>query len=111
MLLRFSQIAGFALACAFIVTVIYPLGVNDQIHGAFSIILFVSAGFFEIFSATAMRRNPLCGKKLFVFGITVAMINFVFGVSFNFASLFVGEWAMIGLLIVYTLTLALVKKT
>lgn len=108
-LLRLSQIFGLAFACAFIVTVIYPLGVDDQIHSGFSVVLFVCAGFFEIFSATAMRRNA-GDKKLFLFGITVALVNFVFGVSFNFANVFIGEWVMIGLLIAYTLTLALTRK-
>ncbi|MBE3115676.1 hypothetical protein IMZ68_00585, partial [Candidatus Bathyarchaeota archaeon] len=44
------------------------------------------------------------------FGIIAAIINFAFGVSFNFANLFVGEWVMIGLFTTYTIPLAIAQK-
>lgn len=101
-----AQLSGLALAFAFLLTTVFPLGVNDSLHSTFSIILFISVGCFEIFSASAIRKNPSQPKALAVFGFIVAIINFVFAVSFNFGNLFVGEWVMIGLFIVYVITLA-----
>jgi uncharacterized protein YggT (Ycf19 family) len=107
--LGLSQASGMCLAVAFMVTALYPLGVNNGIHSAFSIVLFVAIGCFEIFSASAIRKNPTHPSWLPAFGFMVAAINFMFGISFNFADLFVGEWVMIGLLIVYIITLALTQ--
>ena len=101
-----AQLSGLALAFAFLLTTVFPLGVNDSLHSTFSIILFISVGCFEIFSATAIRKSPVYPKALAVFGFVVAVINFMFAVSFNFGNLFVGEWVMIGLFIAYVVALS-----
>ena len=108
--LRLSQISGIVFAFSFMITALFPLGVNDSIHSFFSIMLFIFIGFFEVFSASAIRRSPTHVKWLPFFGLIAAMINFAFGVSFNFANLFVGEWVMIGLFITYIITLAIAQK-
>ncbi len=105
-----SQISGIVFALAFMMSAIFPLGVNDSVHSFFSIMLFVFIGFFEVFSASAIRRNPL-QKRLAYFGFTAAMVNFAFGISFNFMNLFIGEWIIIAVFIAYTITLALTQKT
>jgi hypothetical protein len=102
-----SQITGIVFAFCFFMSAMVPLGVNDSLHSVFSMMLFVFLGFFEIFSASAIRRKPFNAKPLFFFGIFAAMINFVFGVSFNFMNLFVGEWIMIAVFIAYIITFAL----
>ena len=56
--LMVSQISGTVFALSFIITALFPLGVNDSIHSFFSIMLFIFIGFFETFSASAIRRNP-----------------------------------------------------
>ncbi len=101
-----AQVCGLALACAFLLTAIFPLGVNDAMHSAFSITLFISIGCFEIFSASANRKSPYLPKGLAIFGFTVAIINFILAVSFNFSDLFIAEWIVISLFIAYVLVLS-----
>jgi hypothetical membrane protein len=108
--LGLSQAVGIVLAVAFLVTSMAPLGVNDSVHSTASIILFISIGCFEIFSASAIRKNPARAKWMPPFGIAVAMANFVLAVSFNFGNFFLGEWIMIGLFIIYILTLAVTQS-
>ncbi len=105
-----SQIAGIALALCFIMTAVFPLGVNTSVHSTFSVMLFVFIGFFEIFSASAARRNKAFPKTLSVFGFAVAIVNFGLAVSFNFGDFFFGEWLMVGLFIAYTFTLSAVQS-
>lgn len=104
-----ALVSGLALAFAFLLTTVFPLGVNDSLHSTFSIMLFLFVGCFEIFSASAIRKSPVYPKGLAVFGFTVAIINFAFAVSFNFGNMFVGEWIMIGLFIAYALALSAVQ--
>jgi hypothetical protein len=96
---------GFYCNCAsqFSVAVAF----NDSVHSFFSILLFVFIGFFEIFSAIAIRRNSSSPKWTAYFGFVAAMISFAFGVSFNFMNLFLGEWVIIAIFIAYIITLAL----
>jgi hypothetical membrane protein len=75
--LALSQITGIVFAFCFFMSAMVPLGVNDSLHSVFSMMLFVFLGFFEIFSASAIRRKPFNAKPLFFFGIFAAMINFV----------------------------------
>jgi hypothetical protein len=107
--LMLSQISGIVFAFCFLMSAFVPLGINDSLHSVFSIILFIFVGFFEIFSASAIRRN-INAKPLFFFGIGAAMINFAFGVSFNFMNLFIGEWIIIAVFIAYLVTFALTQK-
>ena len=101
-----AQISGIFFAFAFMVSAFFPLGVNDSVHSFASVMLFVFIGFFEIFSASAIRRNPSNPKSLVYFGFIAAMVNFAFGISFNFMDLFIGEWIMITFFIAYVVTLA-----
>ena len=103
--------SGIVFAFAFLMSTLFPLGVNDSFHSLFSIILFVFVGFFEIFSASAIRRSPSSPKWIFYFGFVAAMVNFAFGVSFNFMNLFVGEWMIIAVFILYLITLALTQNS
>ena len=107
--LAVSQVAGIVFAFCFMMSAFVPLGVNDYLHSVFSMMLFVFIGFFEIFSATAIRRNPASPKWTVYFGFVAAMINFAFGVSFNFMNLFIGELVMIAVFIAYIITLALTQ--
>lgn len=108
--LLLSQISGIVFAISFMMSAIFPLGVNDSVHSFFSIMLFIFIGFFEIFSASAIRRNPSSPKWTAYFGFVAAMINFAFGVSFNFMNLFIGEWIIIAVFIAYIITLALTQS-
>jgi len=108
--LLLSQISGIVFAISFIMSALFPLGINDSVHSVFSIMLFIFIGFFEIFSASAIRRNPSSPKWTAYFGFVAVMINFAFGVSFNFMNLFIGEWIIIAVFIAYVITLALTQS-
>ena len=108
--LRLSQVSGIVFALSFMMSALFPLGVNDSVHSFFSIMLFVFVGFFEIFLASAIRRNPSTAKWTVYFGFVAAMINFAFGISFNFMNLFIGEWIIIAVFIAYIITLALTQS-
>ena len=108
-LLVVAQVSGILFAASFIMTALFPLGVNDSIHSLFSIMLFIFIGFFELFSASAIRRIPNRVKWVPYFGFSIAAVNFMLGVSFNFVDFFVGEWIMIGMFIAYILILAIVQ--
>ena len=105
-----SQISGIIFAASFAMSAIFPLGVNNSVHSFFSIMLFIFIGFFEIFSASAIRRNPSKIKWIAYFGFIAAMINFAFGVSFNFMNLFIGEWVIIAIIIAYIITLSITQN-
>lgn len=109
--LGLSQVVGLVLAVAFMTSALFPLGVNNSIHSVASITLFISIGLFEIFSVSAIRKNPSHAKWLPAFGISVALVNFGLAVSFNFSNFFVGEWIMIALFIAWMLTLAVTQKS
>lgn len=67
---------------------LFPLGVNDSIHSLFSIMLFIFIEFFELFSTSAIRRIPNRVKLVPYFGFSIAIVNFMLGVSFNFVNFF-----------------------
>ena len=66
-------------------------------------------GLFEMFSASAIRRSPTRTNWIPYFGFSIALVNFMLGVSFNFVDFFVGEWIMIGMFITYIVTLAILQ--
>ena len=105
-----GQTFGVFGASAFITSSVFSLGVNNSIHSLFSTMLFIFFGFFEIFMASALRRSPMRVKALPYFGFSIAMINFLLGVSFNFTDFFVGEWIMIGMLISFIIVLATLQN-
>jgi hypothetical protein len=62
------------------------------------------AGFFLTFSATILLRHPHTPKWLAYFGFLAALINFIYGAFLN--SVFIAEWAAIGLFIIYVLMIS-----
>lgn len=108
-LLSVAQVAGILFAVSFIMTALFPLRVNNSIHSLFSTMLFMFLGFFEMFSASAIRRSPTRINWIPYFGFSIALVNFMLGVSFNFVDFFVGEWIMIGMFITYIVTLAILQ--
>lgn len=108
--LTLSQVTGIVFALSFMMSALFPLGVNDAVHSFFSIMLFIFIGFFELFSASAIRRDTSSPKWIVYFGFAAAMINFAFGISFNFMNLFIGEWIIIAVFIAYVITLALTQN-
>jgi hypothetical protein len=105
--LTVSQITGLIAAASFFMTAIFPLGVNNEVHSFFSIMIFVFFGFFEVFSASGLRRKVAAPRWLVYSGFATAFASFGIGVfSFFNHDFFLGEWITVGLLIFYVLALA-----
>ena len=62
------------------------------------------------FQPAQPEESPTAPKWLAYFGFAAAMVNFAFGVSFNFMNLFIGEWIIIAVFIAYIITLALTQN-
>jgi len=80
-LLTISQAAGILGALSFIITAVFPLGVNDEVHGVFSISLFIWFGLFEVFSSSALRRKPSFPRWIVYTGFSTAIVSFLIGVA------------------------------
>jgi hypothetical membrane protein len=63
-LLTVAQCTGVFSAVCLIITGIFPLGTSTEIHSLWSMMLYVSLGFFLTFSATALMKNPAFKERL-----------------------------------------------
>ena len=59
---------------------------------------------------SALGRSPTSIRGLPYFGFSIAIINFILGVTFVFTDFFLGEWIMIGMLIAYITILATLQN-
>lgn len=105
-LLTVSQITGLVAAASFFMSAIFPLGINNAIHSFFSIMIFVFFGFFEVFSASALRRKASAPRWIVYSGFLAAVVSFAIGAySFFNHDFFLGEWITVALLIFYVVVL------
>lgn len=104
-LLIISQVVGILGAFSFIITAIFPLGVDNEVHGVFSVLLFIWFGLFEAFSSTALRRKPSCPRWVIYTGFTIAVASFLIGVTTFFVDFFLGEWITVAMLMIYIIVL------
>lgn len=101
-----SQVTGLVAVTSFFLTAIFPLGVNNEVHSFFSIMIFIFFGFFEVFSASALRRKASAARWIVYTGLIAAIVSFAIGAySFFNHDFFLGEWITVGLLIFYVLVL------
>ena len=103
-LLIIAQCSGVFSAVSLIVTAVFPLGTSTAIHSLWSMMLFVSLGFFLTFSATALMRNPAFKKGFGYFALATAGVNFVFGAILHETPW--AEWISVGMFMVYVLMIA-----
>ena len=61
-LLTVAQCTGVLSAVSLMITGILPLGTSTEIHSLWSMMLYISLGFFLTFSATALMKNPAFKK-------------------------------------------------
>jgi hypothetical protein len=103
-LLTIAQCAGVFAAVSLIVTAIFPLGTATGIHSLWSMMLYISLGFFLTFSATALMKNPAFKKGFGYYAFLTAGVNFAFGAILH--EVFWAEWISVGMFMVYILMIA-----
>jgi hypothetical membrane protein len=103
-LLMITQVTNIISVLALIVASLFPLGQYTPIHSIAGKLHIFFAGFFLTFSATIMLRQPRIPKWFAYFGFLAAMVNFIYGAFLK--SVFIAEWAAIGLFIVYVLLIS-----
>jgi len=103
-LLTIAQCAGVFSAVCLIITGIFPLGTSTEIHSLWSMMLYISLGFFLTFSATALMKNPAFKKGFGYYAFLTAAVNFVFGAILH--EMFWAEWISVGMFIAYVLMVA-----
>jgi hypothetical protein len=107
-LLTIAQAAGIFSALSLIMTAIFPLGTQTDMHRFWSMMLFVSLGFFLIFSATSLLRHPAFARWVAYYGLLTSAFNFVNGAILMavFGDVYVGEWISVGMFMIYVIMLA-----
>jgi len=103
-LLITAQCAGVFSAVSLIVTGVFPLGTSTSTHSLWSMMLYISLGFFLTFSATALMKHPAFKKGFGYYAFATAGVNFAFGAVLN--QIFWAEWISVGMFIVYILMIA-----
>jgi hypothetical protein len=103
-LLTVAQCAGVFSAVSLIVTGIFPLGTSTEIHSLWSMMLYISLGFFLTFSATALMKNPAFRKGFGYYAFVTAGVNFAFGAILH--EIFWAEWISVGMFMVYVLIIS-----
>jgi hypothetical protein len=103
-LLTVAQCTGVFSAICLIITGIFPLGTSTGIHSLWSMMLYISLGFFLTFSATALMRNPAFKKGFGYYAFLTAAVNFIFGAILH--EMFWVEWISVGMFIAYVLMVA-----
>ena len=107
-LLVVAQTAGVFSALALILTAVFPLGTQTDMHRFWSMVHFVLLGFFLTFSATALLRHPTFARWVAYYGFLTAACNLVNGAILMavFGDVYVGEWISVGLFMIYVTMLA-----
>ena len=103
-LLTIAQYTGVFSAVSLIITGIFPLGTSTEMHSLWSMMLYISLGFFLTFSATALMKNPAFKRGFGYYAFLTAAVNFVFGAILH--GMFWAEWISVGMFIVYVLMVA-----
>jgi hypothetical protein len=103
-LLAIAQCAGVFSAVSLIVTAVFPLGISTPIHSLWSMMLYMSLGFFLTFSATALMKNPAFKKGFGYYAFATAGVNFAFGAILH--EVFWAEWISVGMFMAYVLMIA-----
>ena len=103
-ILNVAQCMGVFSAVCLIITGIFPLGTSTGIHSLWSMMLYISLGFFLTFSATALMKNPAFKKGFGYYAFLTAAVNFVFGTILH--EIFWAEWISVSMFVAYVLMIA-----
>ncbi len=91
--------AGGLIGCVFLVlTTVYTLGTQTELHKTFSTANMIAMDFFLSFAAVGFLMNPKIPKALGVFGLLISVFN---EVTMNaFTDFFISEWIFFALFMV-----------
>jgi hypothetical protein len=103
-LLTIAQCMGVFSAICLIITGVFPLGTFTGIHSLWSMMLYISLGFFLTFSAAALMKNPAFRKGFGYYAFLTAAVNFAFGAILH--EMFWAEWISVGMFVAYVLMIA-----
>jgi hypothetical protein len=105
--LLIAQVTNIISAVALMITAIFPLGPNTQIHAISGKIHIIFMGFFLTFSATMLLKFPKIAKWIPVFGFVSALVNFIYGAILY--RVFIAEWVALGMFIFYVVILSIIS--
>ncbi len=107
-LLLIAQVAGMFSAVALILTAVFPLGTQTDMHRLWSMMLYLLLGFFLTFSATSLLRHPAFARWVAYYGFLTAAFNFVNGAVLMavIGDVYIGEWISVGMFMFYVIMLA-----
>lgn len=94
-----AQAAGLFEAVLLIMTTVYPLGANTEMHRIFSTAHMIALDFFLCFTATGFFMNKNIHKGLGVLGFAAAIFN-IFTTN-TFPDFYLAEWIFFPLFMVY----------
>jgi len=94
-----AQAAGLFEALILIMTTVYPLGVNTEMHSIFSTAHMIAMDFFLCFTATGFFMNRKIHKGLAVLGFAAAVFNII--TTNAFTDFYLAEWIFFPLFMVY----------
>ena len=101
----FAQTGGIMGSIFLILTTVYTLGTNTQMHSLFSLVNMVGMDFFLSFTATGFLLNPKIHKGVGIFGFVAAAFNIVtMNVFINF---YISEWIFFALFMAYMVLITL----
>jgi hypothetical protein len=103
-LLTVAQCAGVFSGVCLIITGVFPLGASTEIHSLWSMIFYISLGFFLTFSATALMKNPAFRRGFGYYAFATAVVNFAFGAILH--EVFWAEWISVAMFMAYVLMIA-----
>ncbi|HEY8499924.1 MAG TPA: DUF998 domain-containing protein [Clostridia bacterium] len=99
-----AQASGLIGSVFVILTTIYTLGTDNQMHSIFSTANMIAMDFFLSFTATGFLMNPKIHKSVGIFGFFASAFNVV---TMNaFSDFYISEWIFFLLFMIYMILVA-----
>lgn len=85
-----AQISGIIASVFLVLASVIPLGINDELHGTFSLMNMIGTDLFLSFIAIALFLSPNIKKWIGVFAYLTAIFNII--TTNAFSLLYIAEW-------------------
>ncbi len=100
-----AQVSGLTGSVFLILTAVFPLGTNTQLHSTFSTVNMIAMDFFLSFTAIGFLMNPQMNKIIGIFGFLTSVFNIV---TMNaFENFYISEWIYFLLFMAYLVLVTL----
>ena len=100
-----AQISGVIASVFLVLASVIPLGINNELHGKFSLLNMIGIDFFLSFIAIALFMNPNIKKWIGIFAYLSAVFNIV--TTNAFSLLYIAEWIYFMLFMIFMAILTL----